>query len=82
VVAALVWAAVAYAFNVATGANYGYLVDKPSASTPLDLLGPWPWYVLATLVILLTFWAVVMTLPWELARRRAETGPGVDQVRT
>ena len=71
VLAALVWAAVAYAFNVALGTNYGYLVRTPSAATPLDLLGPWPWYVLAAMTLLLTLWAVGMTLPWELARRRA-----------
>jgi hypothetical integral membrane protein (TIGR02206 family) len=69
VVAVLAWAVVAYTFNVAMDANYGYLVETPSTSTPLDLLGPWPWYVLIAMAILLTLWAVVYTLPWELTRR-------------
>ena len=71
VAAVLVWAVVAYTFNVVMDTNYGYLVETPSASTPLDLLGPWPWYVLATMALLMAVWAVVLTLPWELARTRA-----------
>jgi uncharacterized membrane protein YwaF len=50
--------------------NYGYLVRTPSAATPLDLFGPWPWYVLVAMGLLLTIWAVIFTLPWELKRRR------------
>jgi len=73
VVAVLVWAAVAYAFDVALDANYGYLVRKPSSGSLLDLFGPWPWYVLAAMALLLTGWAVVFTLPWELAARRARS---------
>jgi hypothetical integral membrane protein (TIGR02206 family) len=78
VVAALAWAVVAYTFDVVTGANYGYLVRKPSAASALDLLGPWPWYVLAALAILLAVWAIVMTLPWEVARARALTRSRAD----
>ena len=33
-------------FNRATGANYGFLCRKPDQPTLLDLLGPWPWYLL------------------------------------
>ncbi|NUR07529.1 MAG: TIGR02206 family membrane protein [Nocardioidaceae bacterium] len=81
VVAALVWAVVAYTFNVAAGTNYGYLVDKPSSASLLDLLGPWPWYVLGAMALLLGGWAVVLTLPWELARARAAAGPDTGRVR-
>jgi hypothetical integral membrane protein (TIGR02206 family) len=76
VVAVLVWATVAYSFNVAMGTNYGYLVDTPAAATPLDLLGPWPWYVLAAMAILLAVWAGVLTWPWERARERAASATG------
>ena len=38
----LVWAVVAYAFDVAFDVNYGYLRDKPGSGSLLDLLGPWP----------------------------------------
>jgi hypothetical protein len=40
-----------FAFNVVVGTNYGYLNAKPSAASALDLLGPWPWYLLAEVVI-------------------------------
>ena len=29
--------------NLCTGANYGYLLAKPSNPSLLDHLGPWPW---------------------------------------
>jgi len=32
--------------NRATGANYGFLCRKPDQPTLIDLLGPWPWYLL------------------------------------
>jgi uncharacterized membrane protein YwaF len=66
---------VAYSFNVSMGTNYGYLVDTPSTASPLDLLGPWPWYVLAAMAMILLAWAVIFTLPWELGRRRAVDVP-------
>jgi hypothetical integral membrane protein (TIGR02206 family) len=82
VVAVLVWAVVTYTFNVTAGANYGYLVDKPSTASPLDLLGPWPWYVLGAMGTILLVWAVVFTLPWELARRRAASAPDDAELQT
>jgi hypothetical integral membrane protein (TIGR02206 family) len=80
VAAVLVWAVVTYTFNRVMGTNYGYLVDKPSTASPLDLLGPWPWYVLGAMSVILLAWAVVFTLPWERARARAAaaSAPGVD----
>jgi uncharacterized membrane protein YwaF len=35
----------------------------------LDLLGPWPVYVLAEVGILVAVWAL-MTWPWTVVRRR------------
>ena len=70
--ATAVWAACVLAFNTATGTNYGYLNRKPSSASALDLLGPWPWYVVAEVVFVLVVWAVVLTLPWHPGRLRDE----------
>ena len=51
------WVAVAAAFNAAFGTNYGYLAHKPGSGSVLDLLGPWPGYLLAEAVIVLAAWA-------------------------
>ena len=67
----LAWAVTAYAFNVVAETNYGYLNEKPSSASLLDLLGPWPWYVLAEIGIILVFWAGVMTWPWTRSRSRS-----------
>ena len=65
----LVWAVLVFAINSVLDVNYGYLNDKPGSASLLDLLGPWPAYVLAGLAILLAGWAL-MTWPWVGVRRR------------
>ena len=72
----LVWAVAAYSFNEAAGTNYGYLQRKPSGGSILDLLGPWPVYVVAEIVIVAVVWAL-MTWPWKPAVDREERAVGV-----
>ncbi|GAA1925835.1 YwaF family protein [Nocardioides marmoribigeumensis] len=64
----LVWAVGVIAFNAATGTNYGYLNRKPAVGSLLDLLGPWPGYVVAEVCVVAAVWAL-MTLPWVRAER-------------
>lgn len=71
VVATLGWAAVTLTFNAVTGTNYGYLNRKPPTASVLDVLGPWPVYLVAEVAIVLVVWAL-MTWPWERARRQTE----------
>lgn len=60
---AAVWAVAVVAFNTVADTNYGYLNEKPDVSSALDLLGPWPVYVVAEIAIIAVVWAL-MTWPW------------------
>jgi uncharacterized membrane protein YwaF len=41
----LAWTALAGAGDLITGGNYMYLRSKPVHHSLLNLMGPWPWYV-------------------------------------
>lgn len=58
-----IWAATVMVFNAVTDTNYGYLNEKPSVSSLLDVLGPWPLYVVLEIGIIAALWAL-MTWPW------------------
>ncbi len=66
-------AVIVFAVNLATGANYMYLSDRPVANSPL-LVGPWPWYLLGLQVVLIVHLIVVDVLfrvfPQRAMRRR------------
>ena len=72
VLVTLVWAVVAYGFDVVLGVNYGYLVRKPASASLFDPLGPWPVYLLVATGLLLAVWAL-LTWPWT---RRTPTSTG------
>ncbi|WP_186526071.1 TIGR02206 family membrane protein [Leekyejoonella antrihumi] len=74
-----VWAAVMMSLNTPFGSNYGYLNGKPATHSVLDLLGPWPWYVLVEVALVAAVWALI-TWPWIRIRvtdpkRHATTVP-------
>lgn len=64
-----VWAGLALGFNQAAGTNYGYLNRKPAGGSILDLLGPWPAYVVVEIVLVILVFALI-TWPWVRASRR------------
>ncbi|MEZ0365170.1 TIGR02206 family membrane protein [Mycobacterium sp. pUA109] len=68
VLVTLAWAATTFAFNSIAGTNYGFLNEKPAAATLLDVLGPWPVYLLTAATLILIVWAL-MTWPWQRAQR-------------
>lgn len=57
------WAVLVFGLNLVLGSNYGYLNRLPTTGSVLDLLGPWPWYLLPEAALVLTVWAL-MTKPW------------------
>ncbi|WP_028661168.1 TIGR02206 family membrane protein [Nocardioides insulae] len=63
VVATGAWLIVVFVVNAALGTNYGFVNEKPGTGSVLDLLGPWPVYVLVEIVVIAAVWAL-MTWPW------------------
>jgi hypothetical integral membrane protein (TIGR02206 family) len=63
VVWTLAWLVGVMCLNALLGSNYGYVNGKPSEATVLDVLGPWPLYVVAEMAIVAGGWALI-TLPW------------------
>ena len=57
------WLVSVMCLNALLGSNYGYVNGKPSEATVLDVLGPWPLYVVAEMAIVAGGWALI-TLPW------------------
>jgi hypothetical integral membrane protein (TIGR02206 family) len=55
--------------NAVLGSNYLFIAHKPDAQTLLDVLGPWPWYILSMEVIGLVVF-VLLYLPFWLRPSR------------
>ena len=55
--------------DVVTGGNYMFLRNRPAATTPLDLLGPWPWYIGGAAIVAFVLF-VILDVPFMFARRR------------
>jgi len=58
-------AAIVFCFNTLFDANYMFLIHKPSSASLLDVLGPYPFYLLALEVIALSFFLVLL-LPFQV----------------
>ena len=72
-----VWAVEIFVLNLLIDTNYGYLNGKPGSASILDLLGPWPWYLAAEIVLVASVWALA-TWPWTARAARS----GVQRRRT
>ncbi len=55
--------------NLAIGSNYSYTMRKPPG-TILDLMGPWPWYILVGEGVMLVLFLVLM-IPFVINRQKA-----------
>ncbi len=67
------WAVLAAVGSALSDGNYMYLRYPPPTGSLLDYLGPWPWYLVVTEVLMTALFAVLL-LPWrrELWRRRSQ----------
>lgn len=55
-----IYALIVLILNLALGANYMYLLGKPPTASPLDYLGPWPWYLLVAEALALALFVLVL----------------------
>lgn len=68
-------AAVDSVANLATGGNYMFLRHAPGVHSLLDLMGPWPWYVVGAAGLALALFAA-LDLPFSIGRRLTTAGAG------
>lgn len=68
-VATAAFAVVAGLSDLLTGGNYMFLREKPKTASLLDLMGPWPWYILSGAMLAIAMFAV-LDVPFR-GRRRA-----------
>jgi hypothetical integral membrane protein (TIGR02206 family) len=64
--ATIAFAALAGIGDLLTGGNYMFLREKPGDASLLDVMGPWPWYILTGAAVALAMFAALDAL----ARRR------------
>jgi len=69
--ATLVMAAAAGTANVITGGNYMYLRAKPSQSSLLDYMGPWPVYIASAAALGLALFALLALLEKRVSHHAA-----------
>ena len=68
--ATLAWAAVAGTADLITGGNYMYLAWKPTHSSLLSDLGPWPWYIAGAAAVALAMLLIIAGITSLITRRR------------
>jgi hypothetical integral membrane protein (TIGR02206 family) len=67
----LIYAVLVGIIDFASGSNYMFLVHKPASASPLDRMGPWPWYLVSAAATgLMLFWSL-----WLPVRQREADVP-------
>ena len=66
-----IYMVIVFFINKALGSNYLFIMHKPPTASLLDVLGPWPWYLLAVEAIGFTLF-FLLYLPWIIKDARAK----------
>jgi hypothetical integral membrane protein (TIGR02206 family) len=62
--------------NWALGSNYLFIAHKPETASLMDVLGPWPWYILSLELIALGM-CLLLYLPFAFRDRQTKTAPAI-----
>jgi hypothetical integral membrane protein (TIGR02206 family) len=63
------YALVVFGINLLLGSNYLFIMHPPDTPSLIDMLGPWPWYILSLEGIALLL-CLLLYLPYALRDRR------------
>ena len=72
-----IYMAVIFVFNQLIGSNYLFIAHKPETASLIDVLGPWPWYILSLEAIGISV-CLILYLPFflkDLAAKRVKSAP-------
>ena len=62
--------------NTLLDSNYLFIAHKPETASLLDVLGPWPWYILAMEALALSM-TLILYLPFAIKDWRLRRGPQI-----
>ena len=65
-----IYMVIIFIFNQLIGSNYLFIAHKPETASLMDVLPPWPWYILFIEAIALVL-CLLLYLPYALHDRRA-----------
>ena len=68
--ALLIFTVITIPVNLLLGANYFWILGKPTTASLLDYFGPWPWYLVSAAVFALIHFYLVY-LPFQLKGKGA-----------
>jgi hypothetical integral membrane protein (TIGR02206 family) len=73
----LAWAGIAAIGDLLTGGNYMYLRSKPVHNSLLNLMGPWPWYIVSSAALGLAMLLVLQLIADAVRRHDRAAKPAV-----